>query len=622
MPRLPASADITWKPDGTPVSARHGDIYFTAGDGLAESRAVFLKGNGLPDRWQDRTHFTVAETGFGTGLNILALWSLWQAHRPSAEAWLHVVSFEGFPMQRDDAERALSVWPEIAPLAAKLIDRWPHPARGVRQVRWPEDRISLTLHIGDIAEALDAAEFEADAWFLDGFSPARNAEMWTPELYARMAERSAPGATAATFTVAGDVRRGLASAGFDVSKAPGHGRKRERLEAFLPDGSPLLPSQAGAHRIAILGAGIMGACLARTLADFGASPTVFDPSPTPSSGGSGNPLALVMPRLDAADTVQARLLIDAYLAARSIYSGCRGAMEADVHQTPRDGKDETRFAKVLADPPLPLEDLEAIRGGGLLHKRAMIVEPATLIANLLEGVEMHLGAELSVDLKQRRVDDTPFDAIIVANGMAAQETAPWLGLTGKLGQVEYAAGLPDAPASALASGQYALATGDKRLWGATYATAQPGMNSGTNTAVTQEARASNAEGLAALAPWWMGQVQDMTPVSRASMRATTPDRFPMAGQLPDVSATLETFAPLAKGQAVHAAVTRVEGVWLATGLGSRGFTFAPWISALIAAQILGLPIPVTKAARESVDPARTLFRAIKRGHALSPQGPL
>ncbi|MEM1149686.1 MAG: tRNA (5-methylaminomethyl-2-thiouridine)(34)-methyltransferase MnmD, partial [Pseudomonadota bacterium] len=285
MSRLPPAPDLEWKPDGTPVARAFDDVYFSTADGLEESRAVFLAGCGLPERWADVRAFTVAETGFGTGLNFLALWDLWTKSQRQADAWLHFVSFEGFPLELADATRALSSWPELTPLAEKLLDRWPHGARGVRRLCWPEDRLTLTLHVDNIAAALPKAMFCADAWFLDGFSPSRNEGMWNDELFPLIAERSAPGAIAATFTVARSVRDGLAHSGFEPAKKPGFGRKRDRLEAVFRgtpvarhDGFGLRAPDRPPRTVAILGAGIAGACLARACSDAGLEVTVFDES--------------------------------------------------------------------------------------------------------------------------------------------------------------------------------------------------------------------------------------------------------------------------------------------------------------------------------------------------------
>lgn len=614
MTRLPAIPDLDWREDGTPVARRHDDIYFSADDGLAETRAVFLEGCGLPDAWAGRETFTVAELGFGTGLNFLALWDLWQAHRPSPSARLHFVSFEGFPLTREQAAQALSRWPELEPLADRLLDQWPDRARGGRRLDWPEDGVSLTLHVDEIASALPQSRFKADAWFLDGFSPAKNDAMWDAALYPLIAERSRPGAVIGTYTVAGAVRRGLSEAGFDVEKRPGHGRKRERLHAVFSSSTTVNADRYGLRgpdtppkRIAILGAGIAGASLARAFVDRGLSATVFDPAKEPASAASGNAMALLMPRLDAADTVQARLLIDSYLHARRAYRQLPGTVETEVRQTPRNDTERERFAKVLADPPLPLEELEALADGGLLHKRALILRPRLLIDALLVGAELRLGEAVSVDLEAQAVNGEPFDAIILANGMAVGDTLPWLKLEGRLGQVEHVRGIGDAPPSALAAGHYALADKEERLWGATF---EPQTGPPETSDI---ARNANMDALNALSPWWSRQVKDAEPTSRAGIRATSADRLPLIGATPDYEAVLTTFESLRNGAYVEADVPVVPGLSMVTGLGSRGFTWAPWAASILAANLCGEPAPASAGSLEAVSPVRFILRDLKRG---------
>ncbi len=614
MTRLLTHPTIDWKDDGTPVAREAGDVYFTAGDGLAETRAVFLKGCGLPEAWADRHAFTIAETGFGTGLNFLALCELWQAHRPTADAWLHFVSFEGFPLTQADAARALEMWPELAPLATRLLAEWPGPVRSVHHVVWADLGVTLTLHLGDIHDTLPASRFQADAWFLDGFSPAKNEDMWAASLYALMAERSRPGASIGTFTVAGAVRRGLAAAGFDVAKAPGHGRKRERLEARLaqppaasPDVHGLRSLPIPAQKIAVLGAGIAGASAAHALAQRGADVTVLDPV-GPASGASGNPLGLVMPRLDAGDSVQARLLIDAYLAARQTYAGMAGAHETSVRQVPRNDAERTRFAKLLADPPLPLEDLEALSGGGLLHKRALILEPARIVSGLLEDIRVRIGA-VDVSLPDRTVNGESYDAIILATAMETNRHLPWIGLAGRLGQVDSVSAAPAVAPDAIAGGHYALALEDRRLWGATFEKVPQGMAAETSDA----ARRANAEALQELAPWWRRDVDTLPVSSRAAIRATTTDRLPLVGAVPDHAAAIDRFAGLRKGRPADADAPLLPGIFMVNGFGARGFTWGPWAGRVLAAQCLGGPSPAETSALEAVSPLRLVLRALKRG---------
>ena len=618
MTRLLKHPTIDWKDDGTPVAREAGDIYFTAGDGLAETRAVFLKGCGLPEAWAGRDQFTIAETGFGTGLNFLALAELWAAHRPHPAAWLHFVSFEAYPMTQEDAARALGEWPELSELSDRLLKIWPAPVIGVRHHVWEDLGITLTLHMGDIHEMLPASRFKADAWFLDGFSPAKNEDMWAEDLYGLIAQRSAPGASIGTFTVAGSVRRGLASAGFDVAKAPGHGRKRERLEARLttppaphPDAYGLRapcpePSSATSKRIAILGAGIAGASAARALTTRGADVTVFDRA-GPASGASGNPIGLMMPRLDAGDTVQARLLIDAYLAAREAYRGLDGAHETDVRQMPKDETERARFEKLLADPPLPLEDLEAISGGGLLHKRALIVEPRKVVTGLLEGITLETGP-VDVSLAERRVNGRRYDAIVLANAMGTLEQIDWLGLEGRLGQVEHLTGAAEVAPDAMASGHYALALRDERLWGATFEK----IPAGIAPEVSDAARDANAEALRLLSPWWKGDAKRHPITSRAAIRATTADRLPLIGTVPDRDAAIETFEGVRKGRPADADAPLLPGILMVNGFGARGFTWGPWAGQIIAAQLLGGPSPASVQALEAVSPMRLILRALRR----------
>jgi tRNA 5-methylaminomethyl-2-thiouridine biosynthesis bifunctional protein len=258
--------DLEWR-DGAPGSARFGDSYFSREGGLEESRAVFLAGCGLPERWRGRALFRVGELGFGTGLNVLTLWDLWRRTRAPGQR-LVVVSVEGFPLLAEEAARAHAAFPEIADLAARMRAQWPARSPGAHLLDFPEDGFALTVVHGEAGAALAEIEGAFDAWFLDGFAPARNPDMWRPDLFDRIAQLSAPGARAATFTVAGIVRRGLSEAGFVAEKRPGFGRKKERLEAtFAGSGAeaapdPLAPGAAADGDVIVLGGGIAGCALA------------------------------------------------------------------------------------------------------------------------------------------------------------------------------------------------------------------------------------------------------------------------------------------------------------------------------------------------------------------------
>ena len=208
---------LEWRDGVIPVSRRFDDPYFSLNDGLAETRHVFLDGNGLPERLCPGFH--IAELGFGTGLNLLALSIAWQGTGQTGT--LRYTSFEAFPMPAQDIARALAHFPEVMGTAAEFLSHW---ARGARQ--FSLEGVEVEVIIGDARDTLPTWQGRADAWFLDGFSPAKNPELWSPEIMAEVARHTAPGGTCATYTAAGHVRRGLAEAGFTVTRQPGHGRKR------------------------------------------------------------------------------------------------------------------------------------------------------------------------------------------------------------------------------------------------------------------------------------------------------------------------------------------------------------------------------------------------------------
>jgi tRNA U34 5-methylaminomethyl-2-thiouridine-forming methyltransferase MnmC len=219
-----ASAGLDWRDGIVPVSQRFDDPYFSLADGLAETRHVFLRGNGLPARLCDGFH--VAELGFGTGLNLLALMIARAA--TGAPGGMRFTSFEAYPLQAGDMARALDAFPEARAVADPLLEQW---GAGARQLSLPG--VEAEVIIGDARETLPAWAGRADAWFLDGFSPAKNPELWSEGLMQAVARHTAPGGTFATYTAAGHVRRALAEAGFAVERLPGHGRKRHMTVGVL-----------------------------------------------------------------------------------------------------------------------------------------------------------------------------------------------------------------------------------------------------------------------------------------------------------------------------------------------------------------------------------------------------
>ncbi|MCU9848511.1 tRNA (5-methylaminomethyl-2-thiouridine)(34)-methyltransferase MnmD [Defluviimonas sp. WL0024] len=218
------SERVTWRDGGTPVSTLFDDPYFSLADGLAETRHVFLAGNDLPERLRDGFH--IAELGFGTGLNLIATCLAWEGSGTPGR--LRFTSFEAFPMPAADMARALAAFPEAEAVAGPLLPHWSAGRR-----RFALGPVDVEIVEGDARETLPRWPGRADAWFLDGFSPAKNPELWSEALMQQVARHTAPGGSFATYTAAGFVRRGLASAGFQVERAKGHGHKRHMSRGFL-----------------------------------------------------------------------------------------------------------------------------------------------------------------------------------------------------------------------------------------------------------------------------------------------------------------------------------------------------------------------------------------------------
>jgi tRNA 5-methylaminomethyl-2-thiouridine biosynthesis bifunctional protein len=551
-------------------------VYFSTDDGLSETRTVFLGGCALPDAWAGRESFTVAELGFGTGLNIVALLDLWRREGPPG-ARLNVFTVEGYPLSREEAARALASWPEVAGPAEALLAAWPSATPGFHRIDLPDFRAVIDLAVGDAAWALEQWSGQADAWFLDGFSPALNPSMWSDAVLDGIAARSAAGARLATFTVAGAVRRGLSDRGFAVEKRPGHVRKRERLEARLPAVRAVRPPPT----VAIIGAGIAGAAVARALVRAGSRVTVVETG-TPGDGASGFPAALVTPRLDAGNEMIAGFNAQALERAARLYDATDGAvLSRGVVRLEHGVRDAGRFAKVAAQAiwpanamtPLTEADVSArlgqsAAGGGLMMRDALTVSPREVLAAWLAGcrtVTGHVAAISQTGGTRRLLDGdgrelAEADVVVIAAGWGTTGLAPHLNLSPVRGQAEWVTGVGSPPA--VAWGGYVAPTPDGFLFGATHQRGETGTDlrpADTEQNLGQLEAALRGVGAAARA----------APVRRcrAAVRATTPDRQPLCGRLED-------------------------GVYVLGGLGSRGFCHAPLLGEHLAAEICGLPSPL------------------------------
>lgn len=594
---MTSDSPLIWTDDGQPRSALYGDVYFSAEDGLAETRTVFLQGCGLPEAWAGRRNFTVGELGFGSGLNILALLDLWRRTSPP-EARLHVFSIEAHPITAAEAARALAHWPELADLAALLVARWPGRARGVHRIDLPELRATLDLSVMEVESALEGWSGLADAWFLDGFSPALNPAMWRDEVLSLVARRSAPGARAATFTVAGAVRRGLQAAGFEIEKRPGHGRKRERLEARLP---PATAPEPPTPKVAVIGAGIAGASAARALRALGCEPMVLE-ADAPGAGASGNPAALVTLRLDAGLGPLAALFAQGLARARQLYEAIPDAVIAEgVLQLATEPRDPDRFARIAASDlfepgALAMVDADAVSArvgerspAALDMTQAQVVAPDAILSAWIGSIRRAAVARLEHGpagwslLNAAGSVIEVADAVILAAGQACANLWPEPVLRPVRGQASWVRSAT--PPRALAWGGYAIPTRDGLLFGATHDRDDVGAD------LRPSDHTRNLATLAAALPALANRLAEAELQGRASVRATTGDRLPLAGAAPG--------AP--------------PGLLMLSGFGSRGFAMAPLLAEHVAALAIGTPSPLPAPLAELVDPLRFRRRQARRG---------
>ena len=371
-PKKPAPPDVItpakigWQTDDAgnqvPVSGEFGDVYFSHADGLAESRHVFLAHNQLPERLAnlaDKQCFTIAELGFGTGLNFLATWQLWRelrAQQPQlTSARLHFITTEKYPIPLNDLTQILILWeqraPELAELIKELLTNYPPLIAGCHRLNFIDDNITLDIWLGDAGDSLASlASFESlatlntetainrpyvDAWFLDGFAPSCNESLWAESIFTQMQRLSRTGTTAATYSCAGIVKRGLQAHGFSIKKVKGFGRKREMLTAAMADNTEFLPDSLALNddnnicvlphphdhtpnHTVVIGAGVAGLLTAWTLANRGVAVSIVD-KVAPLAGASGNPRALLAPNMTPIHHVYEHLHSIGYLYSGRLY---------------------------------------------------------------------------------------------------------------------------------------------------------------------------------------------------------------------------------------------------------------------------------------------------------------
>jgi len=316
--------DLEFDAEGRPWSSRYGDRYASRDGALGQAQHVFLAGSGLPRRWAGRRQFVIVETGFGLGTNFLATWAAWRAD-PQRPQRLHVVSLERHPLSAPDLARAAAATPAdpLHALRRELLASWPLPLAGLHRCEFEHGRVVLTLALGDARQLMGRLALGADAFYLDGFAPDRNPEMWEPALVKALARRARTDASAASYTCARGVRDALAAEGFVVERAPGFGAKREMLQArFAPRWKTRRHEPPAAYggpmRAVIVGAGLAGCACAYALRRRGWDVTLLERGATIAAGASGLPAGLLAPVLSADDNLASQLQRAGFLFSRQL----------------------------------------------------------------------------------------------------------------------------------------------------------------------------------------------------------------------------------------------------------------------------------------------------------------
>ncbi|EMG7880060.1 bifunctional tRNA (5-methylaminomethyl-2-thiouridine)(34)-methyltransferase MnmD/FAD-dependent 5-carboxymethylaminomethyl-2-thiouridine(34) oxidoreductase MnmC [Enterobacter hormaechei] len=653
-------ANLEFNAEGTPVSRDFDDVYFSNDNGLEETRYVFLDGNHLGTRFPEhpRSLFVVAESGFGTGLNFLTLWQAFDCFRaayPEATLQrLHFISFEKFPLTAHDLRLAHQRWPELAHWAEQLQTQWPPAIGGCHRLILDDGRVTLDLWLGDINDLTDKLDDsmnqKVDAWFLDGFAPAKNPDMWSPHLFSAMARLARPGATLATFTSAGFVRRGLQEAGFTMRKTKGFGRKRDMLvgvmeqDLAIPAQAPWFARRASTSReVAIVGGGIASALLSLALLHRGWQVTLYCADEAPATGASGNRQGALYPLLSSHDPALFQFFPAAFTFARRLYDSLPVAFDHDwcgVTQLGWDEKSQQKITQMLS-LGLPETIAHAVTAqqvaetagvdtgcGGIQYPLGGWLCPAELTSAAI-ALGQSRGLTVHYAHKVQSLSRTAHWKLRFADGKEAQHASVVLANGHHITQFTQTASLPVYPVGGQVSHiptAPELSKLRQVLCYDGYLTPQNPSNGHhcigasyhrgeTDMQYSEADQQQNRQRLVDCFPdaSWAKEVDVSEGQARCGVRCATRDHLPMAGNVPDYDATLEVYQDLAdnKETAVNAPV--YTELFMLGGLGSRGLCSAPLLAEVLAAQMSDEPVPLDRVTLAGLNPNRLWVRKLLKG---------
>lgn len=663
------NAQLGWNEAGTPVSDQFDDVYFSNVNGLEETRYVFLKQNHLPERWQeyDQRRFVIAETGFGTGLNFLAVWQWFEQFRqqhPNAPLKeLHFISFEKYPLSKADLIKAHQSWPELADYAVQLQQHYPIAVPECQRIVLADGAITLDLWFGDIKDCMPLVPVSAqglvDAWFLDGFAPSKNPEMWNQNLFDGMARLAKQDCSCATFTAAGFVRRGLIEAGFAMKKVKGYGTKREMIAGNLTERQAVTNFKPWFHRtpssqhehIAIIGGGIASATLATALLRRGQKVTLYCQDEHAAQRASGNRQGAVYPLLNGEHRGVSRVFAPGFLFARQFVEQAAEKISFDhdwcgITQLMWDEKSTTKLSKMLEgrfDPmlihhldaeqtsaaiglPITMESIQYPLGGWLC--------PAQLTQGLID--ELTKDARFKIKYNHKidaitRIDDhwtlssqagdVTHDCVVIANGneFASFEQSAHIPLGQVKGQVSHIPTTPELSSlkSVLCYDGYmtpANPNNQQHCIGASY------DRSHLDYQFDATAQQENGDKLRHCVPneSWPLAVDTSGNQSRQGIRCVSRDHLPFVGNLADYGQVKAQYEHLAQLDLEQAQPTpHYPDLFCLLGLGSRGLSSAPLMAELLASQICGDPLPLPVDVLETLDPSRMWVRKLRKGKAIT-----
>lgn len=643
-------ADIQWQ-QGQPISTEFDDIYFSREGGLEETEYVFLQLNGLPERWLGVEQFVIAETGFGTGLNFLTTAYHW-LQQADEQACLHYISIEKFPLSKSDLEQALACWPELETLATQLIENYPPAVKGFHHIPLFDHRVVLTLIFGNVEDALPQLHARVDAWYLDGFAPDKNPDMWTAAVFKQMARLGKPGTSFSTFTAAGLVRRGLQTAGFEVEKVKGFGKKRQMLRGILRQdieyksrapwfALPRLKRKIDNSKHAVvIGAGIAGITTAWSLARRGWQVDIIDRDEAIALGGSGNPLGIVMPRFSLGESAECAFYDTAFFKTLRELNKLKqhypelNWQQGGVLQLAHSARIQQQLGKLDCAPELAqaLNAKQASEIAGveietstLYFPQAGWLDPGQLCQLLLKDAGDTISLQLDTDVHAIHYAEGTWQLLDTRQSLITESNIVILANAGAVSQFSQTAYLPVEHAR----GQVSLIPATARSQQLRCAVCHEGYilpaNQGEHVigasfvigdSSTELRQAEDESNLQKLRKHMPGLFTDDLTIanSRAALRATTSDRLPLIGPVMDETFFAENYRDLHKGKppSYYPAAKYLEGLYVNTGHGARGLTSAFLAAEVIASQLNHEPLVVAESIWQAVCPQRFQIRKLKR----------